>query len=75
MGSVSTLQRPTSDIIEVTPSAVKAAGIDVSVTNGGVFLALPDKTSFDAFVAGLNAKGALHTATGLTVRLYTRNNH
>jgi hypothetical protein len=76
MGAASTLERPTNNAVEVTPSAVKATGVSASVTNGCVFLTLPDESAFATFKAGLDQKGVLYTVTdALTIRFYARNNH
>jgi hypothetical protein len=76
MSSVATIERPADMNIEVTPSAVKASGVNVSVTNGCIFMSFPDETMLNAFTSGLSQKGVLFTVTDkLTVRFFVRNNH
>ena len=75
MGTVTAFERPMQRGFQVSASGVTAKGVDSTVTNGCIFLTLPDETCLMAFTSGLDAKGVLYNVTDLTVRFFLRNNH
>lgn len=61
--------------VKVNQQSVSATGVEVSATNGFVFVTFADETQLAAFASGLDAQGTAYTISGPSIRFTAHNRH
>lgn len=75
MASAAPALSSTHPAVQVNDQSVSATGVEVSATNGFLFVTFADETQRAAFASGLDTQGIPYTVTGPSIRFTALNRH